>query len=246
MRRNEDLGADALAPAEDSGGGKGRSGDQDRHGEPGATPAVAGLLCACLATLRALVRQSGFQAADQEDLFQQAALKLCRRLREAKNQTVPLSQHLAWLTKVESTTAADLRRWRDRHPTCSLADVLGTQQEPPTRDGTQEDLLERLDRYEQVRAMLDGLRGRGYDLSICILKMRLVQNLDTAEVAESLGLTRKEVADRLWWARKKLRDALRKPSPPPKRMNSTWKRGLVCLLVPDSRPIGGLPRRLYR
>jgi RNA polymerase sigma factor (sigma-70 family) len=225
---NEDLGADGLAPADDSRGGKGRSGDPDRHGQPGATPAVAGLLRLCLATLRAQVRRSGLQPPDQEDFFQEVAVKLCRRLREQKNQTLPVSQHLAWLRNVVATTAADLRRWRDRHPIGSLTDVLGTQQEPLSRDENPEDRLERLDWCEHVRAVLEGLHGRGDDLNVSILKMRLFENLDTAEVAERLGLTRKQVADHLWLGLKKLSDALNDPPPPhSKRVNSIRTRELI-------------------
>lgn len=158
--------------------------------------------------LLALARQAGIPSSDVEDVLQEVWLAVSRKREGQQPGSAPVRRWRAWLRKVLADKVADFFRRRNRHPTCSLGSMLEPAREPGRSRDDPAVGLEPRDWFEHVRGALEALRRQGHALDMRILELRRFEGRDAAEVAELLGLSRRQVAKRLHRAAGKVRQYL--------------------------------------
>lgn len=152
-----------------------------------------------LAVARRMLRNE----EDAQEVVQEAFLSAFRGLHRFAGE----SRLSTWLHRITVNAALMRLRTRRRKPEASIEDLLprfledGHHTEPPAGwRWTGEELLERKEAREAVRAGIEKLPENYRN----VLLLRDIEELDTAEVAELLGLTPGAVKTRLHRARQAL------------------------------------------
>ena len=143
---------------------------------------------------------------DAEDMTQEAFLRAYRSIHSFRGD----SKLSVWLYRLTTNLCIDLLRSRGRKPTVSLT-VEDNDEDTQELDVTDEryDPEEIFQRRELQRAVQRGLAALPEDYRV-ILVMRELNGLSYAEIGEALQLEEGTVKSRLFRARKKLCEFLRR------------------------------------
>lgn len=144
--------------------------------------------------IRSIIRDE----AEVEDLMQQAYLQAYAHLSQFNGQ----SRFSTWLTRIAINQALMRARSGQRAPT--LATEPEPQEEPDVTSPSPEDLAHGHELGHLLEQAVDHLP----ELYRTVFMLREVQELDTAEAAEVLGVTEEVVRSRLHRAKGMVREAL--------------------------------------
>ncbi len=142
-----------------------------------------------------------------EDAYSEALLRVVR----AKDRYESRQTFRSWLFTIGRNCAADARRSRGRW----LRLVSAARVEPSRAPAAPADA--RLDGFEGASIVDDALRALPEEHRSAVL-LRYRYDLDHHEVAAALGLTERQVRDRLSYARRRLRDLLEPEREGPSRV----------------------------
>jgi len=203
-----------------------------RNGNP---EAFGEMVSPYIPTLYRRARGLTGNAADAEDVSQEAVLKAWSRLDQfAGKQDESINDFRAWISRIAANTSIDLLRQRRDGQITSLDQYKGQSEETigSSIESEQLDPEERCARREMGRLLAKAIAQLPPDLrQACLL--RDVLHYSTQEVASHLGISVVAVRLRLFRAhrrlREKLQDALR-PSTRHERM------GVSALPEFDRRP----------
>lgn len=133
-----------------------------------------------------------------EDAYSDTLLKLVR----ARHRYQPRQTFRSWLFAVARNAAADARRGRRRW----LALVHHAEQRDagPSHPASPDERLRSVERAEEIDRALAALPE---EHRVAVL-LRYRNDMDMPEVGEVLGLTERQVRDRLSYARRRLREIL--------------------------------------
>ena len=158
---------------------------------------------------------------DAADMTQEAFLRAYRSLGSFRGD----SKFSVWLYRLTTNICIDFLRSRGRRPTVSLT-AADEDEEPQELDVADDrfDPVQSLERAELRRAVQRGLASLPEDYRR-ILMLRELSGLSSAEIGQVLRLEEGTVKSRLFRARKKLCDFLRKDGNLPDSFPSNNMKG---------------------
>src|SRR6266849_2551117 len=178
-----------------------------RNGSP---EAFGEMVSPYMATLYRRARGLTGNAADAEDVSQEAALKAWSRLEQfAGKQDESIDDFRAWISRIAANTSIDLLRQRRDGKIASLDQRKGQSEETigSSIESEQLDPEERCARRELGRLLAKAIAQLPPDLrQACLL--RDVLHYSTQEVAGRLGISVVAVRLRLFRAHRRLREKL--------------------------------------
>ena len=176
----------------------------------GDREAFAEMVSPYVPTMMRRARRLTGNAADAEDVSQEALLKAWARLEQfSGNQDENPDDFRAWLTRIAGNTSIDVLRQRRDKTMLSLEEPRGSAEETlgsniATRTDNPE---EGYARREMGRMLADAIVQLPVDLrQACLL--RDVMHYSTQEVADRIGISVVAVRLRLFRARRRLREKL--------------------------------------
>jgi RNA polymerase sigma-70 factor (ECF subfamily) len=180
---------------------------QARRGNP---EAFGEMVSPYLPTLYRRARRLTGNAADAQDVSQEAVLKAWSRLEQfAGKQDESIDDFRAWISRIASNTSIDLLRQRRDGKIASLDQCKGDSEETLGSGiaSEQQDPEERCARRETGRMLAKAIAQLPSDLrQACLL--RDVLHYSTQEVASRLGISVVAVRLRLFRAHRRLREKL--------------------------------------
>jgi RNA polymerase sigma-70 factor (ECF subfamily) len=209
---------------------------QARRGNP---EAFAEMVSPYLPTLYRRARGLTGNAADAQDVSQEAVLKAWSRLEQfAGRQDESIDDFRAWISRIAANTSIDLLRQRRDGKIASLDQRKGDSEETLGSGiaSEQQDPEERCARREMCRLLAKTIAQLPPDLrQACLL--RDVLHYSTQEVASRLGISVVAVRLRLFRAHRRLREKLQDSLRPAVAQNDA---------VRDRVPLECQPRRTRR
>jgi RNA polymerase sigma-70 factor, ECF subfamily len=179
-----------------------------------------------LPTLYRRARRLTGNAADAEDVSQEAVLKAWSRLEQfAGKQDESMDDFRAWISRIASNTSIDLLRQRRDGKIASLDQQKGQSEEMigGSIESEQLDPEEQCARREMGQLLAKAIVQLPRDLrQACLL--RDVLHYSTQEVASRLGISVVAVRLRLFRAHRRLREKLQDPLRPAARDESARVR----------------------
>jgi RNA polymerase sigma-70 factor, ECF subfamily len=176
----------------------------------GDREAFAEMVSPYVPTMVQRARRLTGNAADAEDVSQEALLKAWSRLEQfSGNQDENLDDFRAWLARIAGNTSIDLLRQRRDGKMLSLEEPRGSAEETVGSGiaGRADNPEERYARREMGRKLADAILQLPADLrQACLL--RDVMHYSTQEVADRLDISVVAVRLRLFRARRRLRETL--------------------------------------
>lgn len=148
----------------------------------------------------------GVPTSDLDDCVQQVLADLIRRLPGFRHD--PERARLrTWLYVLVRSRAADLHRYRLRHPTERLSEAAAAKL--CARDGDPAAAYEQQRRRAAVQRVLAALNRRASLVDYCVLHMRCIEDRTVAEIALVLGLTPAQVSRRSYRMKQEFRRLLK-------------------------------------
>ncbi len=146
---------------------------------------------------RGHLRRLGLPDPDAEEVIQDAWVAAVRRRHELQDSEGP-DRFNSWLWRVLRNKAIDLlRRRRRQRLDSSLAEVLGTDEEPGSLDQDPATQFRRREELDLVWAAVRRMGSEESNLSVRVFLMRYRDGRSPTEIAAATNLTRKQVWDRL-------------------------------------------------
>jgi RNA polymerase sigma factor (sigma-70 family) len=152
--------------------------------------------------IRRFAAGCGVRNVDLDDCVQQVLIEVVRRLGNFRHDP-ERARFRSWLYALVHRRAADLLRYRLRHPTEPLSEVAAA--ELRARDGDPAAAYERQRQRATVRRVLADLNRRISILDYCVFHMRWMEGRSVPEVAIALGLTPAQVSRRSYRVKQKFR-----------------------------------------
>ncbi len=155
------------------------------------------------AVIRQLVAQHRVLAADQqEDCVQQVWLDVITRL--ALFEWNPERNGIVkWFSKLVRSEASNTKRKNAHNPTEDVDRVANTL---ATHTAEPSGIPDRCMQHEILRMVLNKLRGRVSNENYQIFVMRVLERRQVTEIAPEVQLTPKQVSDRVYYVKQRLRD----------------------------------------
>ena len=176
----------------------------------GDREAFAEMVSPYVQTMTRRARRLTGNAADAEDVSQEALLKAWSRLAQfSGNQDENIDDFRAWLARIAGNTSIDVLRQRRDGKVLSLEQTQGSSEETLGSGiaAHEDNPEERCARREMGRMLADAILLLPADLrQACLL--RDVMHFSSQEVADRLGISVVAVRLRLFRARRRLREKL--------------------------------------